>query len=275
MFDMDRQAKRIVFGTESDRSMVNSVTYTALPGLPLVEPGDDLGAIVVEGVRRAGIAMADGDIFVVAQKIVSKAENCYVDLDDVVPSARALELAKTVGKDPRHIEAVLSESTEIVRCRQNVMIVAHRLGFVMANAGIDESNISHADGKARVLLLPKNPDRSSEALREQLQQAFGVKLGVIINDSFGRPWRNGVVGIAIGSAGIPSLQSMIGAPDLFGRAMRITEIAIADELAAAASLLMGQAAEGQPVVHVRGFRSTAAHAPASHLARPKAQDMFR
>lgn len=272
---MDEQTKRVVFETESDRPMVNSVTYTALPELPLVEPGDDLGAIIAEGVHRAGIVVADGDVFVIAQKIVSKAENCYVDLDDVVPSPQALELARTVGKDPRHIEVVLSESTEVVRCRQNVMIVAHRLGFVMANAGIDESNISHADGKARALLLPKNPDMSSEALREKLQKMFGARVGIIINDSFGRPWRNGVVGVAIGSAGVPSLQSMIGVPDLFGRAMRITEIAIADELAAAASLVMGQASEGQPVVHVRGFRSMGAHSPASELARPKAQDMFR
>lgn len=255
--------------------MVSSVTYTALPGLPLVEPGDDLVAIIADGVRRAGITMADGDIFVIAQKIVSKAENRYVDLADVTPSAQALELARTVGKDPRHIEVVLSESAEVVRCRQNVMIVAHRLGFVMANAGIDESNIAHGDGKARVLLLPENPDASSAALREGLQRAFGVEIGVIINDSFGRPWRNGVVGVAIGSAGVPALQDMIGVPDLFDRAMRITEIAVADELAAAASLVMGQAAEGQPVVHVRGFRSTAAHRPAAVLARPKAQDMFR
>ncbi|ACI92139.1 putative F420-dependent oxidoreductase [Afipia carboxidovorans OM5] len=255
--------------------MVKSVTYTALPGLPLVEPGDDLGNIIAEGVRRAEIVVADGDIFVIAQKIVSKAENRYVDLNEIVPSAQALELAKTVGKDPRHIEVVLSESTEVVRFRQNVMIVAHRLGFVMANAGIDESNIAHDDGKARVLLLPKDPDASGEMLRQQLQRTFGVKIGVIINDSFGRPWRNGVVGVAIGSAGIPSLQSMIGAPDLFNRAMRVTEIAIADELAAAASLVMGQAAEGLPVVHIRGFHSEAAHSPASVLARPKAQDMFR
>jgi coenzyme F420-0:L-glutamate ligase/coenzyme F420-1:gamma-L-glutamate ligase len=255
--------------------VVNSVTYTALPGLPLVEPGDDLVAIMVAGVRRAGIAVAAGDLFVIAQKIVSKAENRYVDLADVTPSAQALELARTVGKDPRHIEVVLSESTEVVRCRQNVMIVAHRLGFVMANAGIDESNIAHADGRARVLLLPKDPDASSETLRQGLREAFGVDVGVIINDSFGRPWRNGVVGVAIGSAGVASVRSMIGEPDLFDRAMRITEIAVADELAAAASLVMGQGAEGQPVVHVRGFASGAPPQPASALVRPREQDLFR
>jgi len=255
--------------------MVNSVTYTALPGLPLVEPGDDLAAIIGEGVRLAGLTVEAGDIFVVAQKIVSKAENRYVDLADVTPSAQALELAKTVGKDPRHIEVVLSESTEVVRCRQNVMIVAHRLGFVMANAGIDESNIAHEGGHARVLLLPENPDASSERLRQGFRNAFGVDVGVIINDSFGRPWRNGVVGVAIGSAGVPSLRSMIGEPDLFDRALRITEVAVADELAAAASLVMGQGAEGQPVVHVRGFKSAAPARPAAALVRPREQDLFR
>lgn len=255
--------------------MINSVTYTALPGLPLVAPGEDLVAVICGGVRQAGIEVAASDVFVIAQKIVSKAENRYVDLASVTPSVRALELAKTVGKDPRHIEVVLSESTEVIRCRQNVMIVAHRLGFVMANAGIDESNIAHAEGEARVLLLPEDPDASSERLRQGLHERFGVDVGVIINDSFGRPWRNGVVGVAIGSAGIPSLRSMIGEPDLFDRAMRITEIAVADELAAAASLVMGQGAEGQPVVHVRGFRSTAEPCPASALVRPREQDMFR
>ena len=265
----------VAVDAESDRSMINSVTYTALPGLPLVAPGDDLVAIIGEGVRRAGIAVAAGDVFVIAQKIVSKAENRYVDLASVTPSPRALELAKIVGKDPRHIEVVLSESTEVVRCRQNVMIVAHRLGFVMANAGIDESNIAHVEGEARILLLPENPDASSERLRRGFQAAFGVDVSVIINDSFGRPWRNGVVGVAIGSAGVPSLRSMIGEPDLFDRAMRVTEIALADELAAAASLVMGQGAEGQPVVHVRGFKSTAPQRPASALVRPREQDMFR
>ncbi|MGL4560543.1 MAG: coenzyme F420-0:L-glutamate ligase [Afipia sp.] len=255
--------------------MIKSITYTALPGLPLVEPGDSLVSIIVDGVGRAGIDVATGDIFVLAQKIVSKAENRYVNLGDVFPSPRALELAKIVGKDPRHIEVVLSESSEVVRTRQNVMIVAHRLGFVMANAGIDESNIAQKDGEKRVLLLPENPDASCEALRSGLRQAFGVDVGIVMNDSFGRPWRNGVAGVAVGSAGVPSLQNMIGAPDLFERPMQVTEVAVADELAAAASLVMGQGNEGQPIVHVRGFSSKAAVNPASALVRPKERDMFR
>lgn len=255
--------------------MIKRITFTALPGLPLVEPGDSLVAIIVDGVNRAGIEVAAGDIFVLAQKIVSKSENRYVELRDITPSSRALELAQVVGKDPRHIELVLSESSEVVRIRKNVMIVAHRLGFVMANAGIDESNIVQRDGEKRVLLLPENPDASCEILRSGLCQAFGVDVGIVMNDSFGRPWRNGVVGVAIGSAGVPSLQNMIGAPDLFERPMQVTEIAIADELAAAASLVMGQGNEGQPIVHVRGFSSKAPVNSALALVRPKEQDMFR
>lgn len=255
--------------------MSTRMTYTAVPDLPLVEPGDDLVEMIVGGVRRAGIVVAEGDIFVLAQKIVSKSEGRYVDLGSVVPSARALELAKTVGKDPRHIEVVLSESTDVVRCRQNVMIVEHRLGFVMANAGIDESNIEHAADTPRVLLLPEDPDASCERLKQGFERAFGCRVGVLMNDSFGRPWRNGVVGVAIGSAGVPSLHDMIGAPDLFGRAMRVTEIAVADELAAAASLVMGQGDESQPVVHISGFKSRAPVNPVSSLVRPREKDMFR
>ncbi|MCA1386404.1 MULTISPECIES: coenzyme F420-0:L-glutamate ligase [unclassified Bradyrhizobium] len=254
--------------------MTRSITYSALPGIPLVGPGDDLVGVIADGAKTGEIAVASGDIFVVAQKIVSKAENRYVYLDDVRPSDRAVELAKTVGKDPRHIEVVLSESTEVLRARQNVIIVVHRLGFVMANAGIDESNIEQDRGH-RVLLLPEDPDDSCRHLKRGLDRQFGVDVGVIINDSFGRPWRNGVVGVALGSAGIPALQSMIGKPDLFGRPMQVTEIAVADELAAAASLLMGQAAEGQPVIHVRGFSSRAPINSASALVRAKERDMFR
>jgi coenzyme F420-0:L-glutamate ligase/coenzyme F420-1:gamma-L-glutamate ligase len=258
---------------EKYRTMIKSITYTALPDIPMIEPGDDLVEIIADGVTRIGISVNGGDIFVIAQKIVSKAEDRYVYLDDVKPSARAIELAATVGKDPRHIEVVLSESSEVVRTRPNVMIVAHRLGFVMANAGIDESNIAQDRGR-RVLLLPENPQASCERVKAGLDRRFGVDVGVIVNDSFGRPWRNGVVGVALGSAGIPALENKIGDPDLFGRPMQVTEIAVADELAAA-SLVMGQAAEGQPVVHVRGFASSAPRVAASALIRPKERDMFR
>lgn len=254
--------------------MVKSVTYFAVPAIPLVEPGDDLAGLIVHALNDAGLSLEDGDIVVIAQKVVSKAEGRYVRLADVVPTETALAYADKVGKDPRYIQVVLSETDEVVRHRPNVMIVAHRLGFVMANAGIDQSNITH-DGDERVLLLPQDPDGSSAALKARFDAAFGVSTGVIINDSFGRPWRNGVVGVALGAAGLPALLDMIGAPDMFGRPMQMTEIAVADEIAAGASLVMGQAAEGLPVVVVRGVRFSADARPASALVRPRDKDMFR
>jgi coenzyme F420-0:L-glutamate ligase/coenzyme F420-1:gamma-L-glutamate ligase len=255
--------------------MALSITYTALPNIPLVQPGDDVCAIIKAGLVEAGIVLQDGDIIVIAQKIISKSENRYVDLAAILPSARAEELAGITGKDVRHIEVVLAESAEVLRARKNVIIVAHRLGYVMANAGIDESNINHVDGPGRVLLLPVDPDRSCREIKARLDRECAVSVGVIINDSFGRAWRNGVVGVALGAAGIASLQNLIGSPDLFGRAMKVTEVAIGDELAAAASLAMGQGAEGTPIVHVRGFRNRAPDNDASALIRPKQMDMFR
>jgi coenzyme F420-0:L-glutamate ligase / coenzyme F420-1:gamma-L-glutamate ligase len=251
------------------------VTLTAVAGLPLIEPGADLGAILIDGIRRAGIIPHDRDVLVIAQKIVSKAEGRYVELRDVVPSVRAIELAARVQKDPRIVEVILSEAQEIVRYRKDVLIVAHRLGFVMANAGVDQSNIEPRDGNERVLLLPLNPDASCAMLKTRMDQAFSADLGIVINDSFGRPWRNGVVGVALGAAGLPSLLSLIGAPDLFGRAMRVTEVAVADEIAAAASMLMGQADERLPLVHVRGLNWDAFPRNAAALLRPRELDMFR
>ncbi|HEX6005716.1 MAG TPA: coenzyme F420-0:L-glutamate ligase [Burkholderiales bacterium] len=256
-------------------SDARTVTLTAVKGLPLVEAGDDLGAILIDGIRRAGIAPRDRDVLVIAQKVVSKAEGRYVELNDVVPSARAIELAESVRKDPRIIEVILSEAQEIVRYRSGVLVVAHRLGFVMANAGVDQSNIRHPDGSERVLLLPADPDASCAMLKSRMDRAFSADLGVIINDSFGRPWRNGVVGVALGAAGLPSLVSLMGAPDLFGRPMQVTEVALADEIAAAASMLMGQAGEGLPLVHARGLDWDASPRNAAALLRPKERDMFR
>lgn len=251
-----------------------SLSLHALGNIPLVEPGDDLAERLIEALADNGLTPVHGDILVIAQKIVSKAEGCYVNLDTVTPSERARELAERLGKDPRHVEVVLSESTEVVKVGPQVIVVAHRLGFVMANAGIDESNISHDEG-ARVLLLPRDPDASAQALKARLDAAFGVSLGIVIADSFGRPWRNGIVGVAIGAAGVPSLIDEAGAKDLFGRQLRVTEVAAADELASAASLLMGQAGQGLPAVLVRGFASPAQPRPASALVRDRARDMFR
>lgn len=255
--------------------MAKSVTYFAVPGLPLVEPGDDLVKLIAAALAADNFRLVSGDVVVIAQKIVSKAENRYVRLKDVIPGEKAKALAAEIGKDPRYVETVLSESSEVVRYRPNVLIVAHRLGYVMANAGIDQSNIRHADGEERVLLLPSDPDRSAAALKAGLDAAFVANVGVIINDSFGRAWRNGVVGIALGAAGLPSLIDMVGKPDMFGRAMQVTEIAVADEIAAGASLMMGQAAEGLPVVVVRGLSFETPAQNAAALIRPRERDMFR
>ena len=252
-----------------------SVTLTAVPGLPLVEPGDDLGAILLAALEGAGIALQTHDVVVIAQKIVSKAEGRYLELDRIEPSREAVALAGQVHKDPRHVEAILLESAEVVRHREGLLITAHRLGYVMANAGIDQSNITHPDGRERLLLLPKDPDASCTRLKRALDAAFASDVAVVMNDSFGRAWRNGVVGVALGAAGVPSLRDLVGTPDLFGRPMRVTELAFADEIAAAASLVMGQGAEGLPVVHIRGLAWAEAPRPARDLVRPKHRDLFR
>jgi coenzyme F420-0:L-glutamate ligase/coenzyme F420-1:gamma-L-glutamate ligase len=254
--------------------VATSLTLTALTGLPLVEAGDDLGGLLIAALRRMRVELRSKDVLVVAQKIVSKAEGRLVDLATVNPSVRARAIAEEVNKDPRLVEVILSESSEVVRQRRDVLIVAHRLGFVMANAGVDQSNVAGADNDC-VLLLPRDPDASAAALKDRLDREFGVETGVIVNDSFGRPWRVGVVGVALGAAGIPVVRNMVGAPDLFGRKLRVTEIAVGDEIAAAASLVMGQGAEGQPAVHVRGLDWDAAPSNASSLLRPKETDLFR
>ena len=247
----------------------------ALPGIPLVRPGDDLASILIAGIEAMGHAPQNRDVLVIAQKIVSKAEGRYRRLDEIAPGPRAQEIARQSHKDPRLIEVVLSESNEILRCRRDVVITEHRLGFVMANAGVDQSNIDH-EGAERVLLLPADPDGTCHELKRRLDAHFGVALGVIINDSFGRAWRNGVVGVALGAAGLPSLVDMVGEADLFGRTLRVTQIALADEIAAAASLVMGQAAERQPAVLVHGLDwGERTETSARALLRPKELDLFR
>jgi len=254
----------------------STVTLTALQGIPLVRPGDDLGAFLIEAIEAARLHLQDRDVLVIAQKIVSKAEGRYVNLADVRPSPRAEALAESVNKDPRLVEVILSESSEIVRHRHEVLIVAHRLGFVMANAGVDQSNIDRAGSAEMVLLLPLDPDRTCATLKTRLDAYFGARVGVIINDSFGRAWRNGVVGVALGAAGLPALADMVGEPDLFGRPLRVTQIALADEIASAASLIMGQASERQPAVLVRGLDWGRRPAMAARaLIRPKELDLFR
>src|SRR3954451_14733852 len=255
--------------------MTSRLELFALPGLPMVRAGDDLPALILAGLDRAGQVLHDRDVVVIAQKIVSKAEGRTVDLADVRPSAEAVRLAGEVGKDPRVVEVVLSESVKVVRSRPNLMIMQHRLGFVMANAGVDQSNVAEQDGAHRALLLPVDPDGSAEAIRARLAAAYGVEVGVVISDSFGRPWRRGTAGVAIGAAGLPSLIDLRGQPDLFGRTLEVSIIGFADEIAAAASLLQGQAAEAQPVVLVRGVEWSAPITPAVELVRPPAEDLFQ
>lgn len=253
------------------------LTLTSLSGFPLVEPGDDLAVFILEALQRALITLQDGDILVLAQKIVSKAEGRLVNLGDVTAGSEASELARQVEKDPRMVELILRESHCVLRTRPGTIIVEHRLGFVCANAGIDHSNVlgEGKDEEEWVLLLPENPDASARRLRERLEAASGVKLGVMIIDSHGRAWRLGTVGVAIGLSGLPGLVDLRGQADLFGYTLRITQVGAADELAAAASLVMGQAAEGTPVVHVRGFPYPLREGSIKELLRPKEQDLFR
>ena len=253
--------------------MTAQLTLTALEGLPFFAPGDDLVAAICHGIANTGQSLTDGDVLVIAQKVVAKVEGRLVDLADVTPGQRALELAPKVDKDPRLVELILSESTEVVRHKPGVLIVAHRLGLVMANAGIDTSNIDAEGG--RVLLLPRDPNATCRAIRAALAEQTGSRVGVLINDSVGRAWRLGTVGLAIGAAGLPSLWDLRGYKDLFGRELRVSETAVADELASAASLLQGQAAEAHPVVWVRGLVIDAPERDASALIRPVADDLFR
>lgn len=250
-----------------------SLSITALAGVPLVGPGDDLGVLVRNALAANGMALADGDVVVLAQKIVSKAEGRQVALAQVVPSPAAVELAATCGKDPRLVELVLSEADEVVRARANVLIVRHRLGLVLANAGIDQSNLGAADGP-QALLLPLDPDASAARLRADLEAATGRTVAVLVIDSLGRAWRLGTTGTAIGVAGLPAVQDLRGAPDLNGRRLESSELGLADEVAAAASLAMGQAAEGTPVVIVRGLDFAADGSTARSLVRPRDLDLF-
>ncbi|MBL8096549.1 MAG: coenzyme F420-0:L-glutamate ligase [Anaerolineales bacterium] len=251
------------------------LTLTPLPGLPLVQTGDDLAGLIRAGLDRAGLTLQDGDILVIAQKIVSKAEGRLVRLADVTASEQALELAEITLKDARFVEVVLRESREVLRARPNTLIVEHRLGFVCANAGVDRSNVEAPPGEEVLLCLPADPDGACAALRSALGAAYGAAIGVIINDSHGRAWRMGTLGVAIGAAGVPALLDLRGKPDLFDHALQITQVGLADELAAAASIVMGQADEGRPVVHIRGVPYTLREGTAQELYRPKSLDLFR
>jgi coenzyme F420-0:L-glutamate ligase/coenzyme F420-1:gamma-L-glutamate ligase len=252
-----------------------AITLTAIPDIPMVRPGDELAALLIAACARAALAPADGDVVVVAQKIVSKAEGRHVDLAGIKPSPRAKELAAQVHKDARLVEVILGESRRVLRHRPGVLIVEHRLGFIMANAGVDHSNVDPQMGAEPVLLLPRDPDASAAHLRAKLAAHFGCRLAVVITDSWGRAWRRGTVGIALGAAGLPAVMDLRGRPDLFGQPLRVTQTGFADEIASAASLLMGQADEAYPAVLVRGLAWSGAPAPAAELIRPADEDLFR
>jgi coenzyme F420-0:L-glutamate ligase / coenzyme F420-1:gamma-L-glutamate ligase len=253
------------------------LTLAPLSGIPIIRQGDNLAHIVLKALRQNNLVLEDNDILVFAQKIVSKAEGRAVNLATVKPSKRAAELALQTEKDARLVELILQESNEVLRTRPGTIIVEHKLGFVCANAGIDHSNVAGAGNTSEewVLLLPAEPDRSAERIRIKVGSKTGKQTGILIIDSHGRAWRNGTVGVAIGIAGLPGLQDLRGQADLFGFPLRITQVGVADELAAAASLAMGQAAEGTPVVHVRGFPYSLREGSLKELIRPKEQDLFR
>lgn len=252
-----------------------SLSLFALPGIPEVGPGDDLCALIADALDAAGLTIESGDVVVVAQKIVSKAEGRLVRLDEITPSARARALAKSAGKDPRLIEVILGETEEVLRHRPGLVITVNRHGMVSANAGVDTSNVADESQGEVVLLLPNDPDQACRTIRGGLRARLGVEVGVIVSDTAGRAWRRGIMGFAIGVAGMPALRDLRGSTDRFGRPLQVTEVALADEIAAAASLLQGHGAEGRPVVVVRGLDIAGAPGSAKDLLRPAEQDLFR
>jgi len=258
--------------------MPGRLEILALPGIPQVRAGDDLAELLIEAMKAAGLRLQAGDVIVLAQKIVSKAEGRTVRLAEVNPSEEARQLAADTGKDPRLAQLILDESKDLVRVRKGapgVIVVEHKRGWIHANAGIDQSNVNAGDPGQWALLLPEDPDASAATLREALQQRTGVWAGVLINDSFGRAWRVGTCGVALGSAGITTVEDLRGQPDMFGRTLEVTVVGRGDELAAAASLVMGQAGEGTPAVLIRGLTIEDSAGTAADLIRPRHEDLFR
>ncbi|MBN1427812.1 MAG: coenzyme F420-0:L-glutamate ligase [Anaerolineae bacterium] len=250
------------------------VELIGVPGIPLIQTGDDLAELIAQALQANDLTLLDGDVMAVTSKIVSKSEGRWVDLDSVMPDDEALRIAAQCGKDPREVAIILSEAESVSRVRQGVLIVRHRLGFVCANAGIDHSN-TRPGGQWR-LLLPVDPDASARGLRQNLERRFEIKIGVVISDSHGRPFRMGTVGVAVGSAGLPARWDLRGKPDLCGARLQITEVGFADELAAAAGLVSGQSDEGIPVVIIRGLAYPVDEsAGAADLVRPPDLDLYR
>lgn len=239
-------------------------------GLKLIAPGDVLGLEIVRALRSAGLSLEDGDIVVVSHVIVSKAEGKLYRLPEIRPSSQALEIAEITGKDPAHVEAILRESRRLVRIRGEVIITETKHGLICANSGVDLSNV----GEGVAAALPEDPDASAMRIRAEIERAAGVKVAVIVCDSHGRPFRRGAINIAIGCSGLEPIWDRRGEPDLYGRLLRSKQICVADELAAAAELAMGQASEGIPVVIIRGYRFIPSETGASHIIRPKEESLF-
>jgi len=265
----DRPAKSRIKSRAGVRN-VSELRVYAIPGMPEIGKGDDLGERIVRAARKTGLRFKEGDIVVVAQKIVSKAEGAVVSLRTLRPSEKAQALAAELKKDARAIEVVLRESRRILRS-ERVLITETQHGFVCANAGVDHSNVP---GEDMVTLLPRDPDGSAGKLAEELSRKTGKRIAVIISDTFGRPWRLGLTNVAIGAAGLPVLLDLRGTRDREGKPLTATVLAVADELAAAAGLLMGKS-DGAPAVIVRGYRYKAASGKAAQILRPASEDLFR
>jgi coenzyme F420-0:L-glutamate ligase/coenzyme F420-1:gamma-L-glutamate ligase len=257
-----------------DSLPLTQITLTALPGIPQVKPGDDLARLMTASLDSISLTLDPTDVLVVTSKLVSKSEGRFVDLRTVEASEEAIRIGGVTDKDPRLVELILRESSGVSRMRGEVLIVRHKLGFTLANAGIDHSNVS-LDGEDWVLLLPEDPDHSAAQLREALGELTGIRPGIIISDSHGRPFRVGTVGVAVGLAGIPAVWDMRGRKDMFGRVLRVTVTGLGDEIAAAAGLISGQASEGLPVVLVRGLRLPSGEGRGADLIRAPEQDLFR
>jgi len=252
---------------------LTQLTLVGLPGIPHVQPGDDLARLILNSLQLADMTLEPGDILVITSKLVSKSEGRFVDLRTVTPSPRAVEVGQKTRKDPRLVELILQESTAISRMRGEVLIVRHRLGFTLANAGIDHSNVGR-EGDEWVLLLPENPDESARQIRETLRELTGIAPGVILSDSHGRPFRVGTVGVAIGLAGLPAAWDMRGMPDLYGRVLKVTVTGLGDELAAAAGLVLGQSSEALPVVLIRGMKIPPGEGCAADLVPRVEEDLY-
>ncbi|TVR23307.1 MAG: coenzyme F420-0:L-glutamate ligase [Anaerolineaceae bacterium] len=253
---------------------MTELSIKALSGVPIIKAGDNLNQIIDDALQQNAVALQTGDVLVISSKIVSKAEGRFVDLNTVQPDERAREVAESTGKDPRIVALVLAESTGISRQARGVLVTQHRLGFISANAGIDQSNVK--DAPDWVLLLPEDPDASASAIRDHIRRALGVQVGVVISDSHGRPFRMGNIGVAIGTAGLPSLVDLRGQKDLFGRELAISLQGYGDLIASAAHLVCGEGDEGLPLVLVRGLSyPPTEHSTARDLNRPPEKDLYR